>query len=754
MDAPIHSGGGCGGLDIPESSAFVADTTDDSQDMMMDDIVEVAEHKSDCGLNTTIASDEVSGAIVCARCNMPGSDLRFLPCNCTVHAVSNRTRSNRTTFVRADLAYLAERASTGTQCIDLTNSILLIIISLVRKFEQRCFPLSVLSEYTASIGSQPATLSLSGKRPFCHFCQSQSLCATPQNFAPIETIQILSLAFDSLEQAGELRYQEQQVSEKSRVNGKRKASGSARAFPTSPPSSDDNLLGLVTADDVDTDKKSLAAAVPFLGIAHHYGGGRTSSSPGKNEHRRTLSSLSSSTTQSYRAANIDHRRRTGRWTAAETAYSDYLVKCFEAGTLPLPQGVKLNEFLSDALMCKPSRLTKKMKSAKLSMRSFAFGNWTMDNGSDDTKCNALSKLEGEFLESINSEYLRLEAQFNLERMWRTHFWNLCLQIGFTSLDISEWLPSLEEMELRGAQAEEEVKRAERRKMGLAFKQDYRSSCGLSGVFIGGMPGAAVAAAQSRELIMELPRTEVDQTSSWMSFGTSRGRSRADSMTIPVSRSRSGSINAPTFPAVGSSSIPSLAASTTTHAELEFLNEIFSAEGTGFADPFDTNARLEATKNGFTKESSAAVASTADGSSSDMPSLVSMESIQQSQVDDNSSSSADSEIISSGGAYLDAIMKFLEQIKAPFESAECWVPSFLPSDAYDGTDVCEAKSNNGEVARATAQSRDLQNLRLCYAGHAIRADAVSPSASRNLAAFGEYSSHFSFSPGTGKDMYGL
>ena len=132
MDAPIHSSGGCGGLDIPESSAFVADTTDDSQDMMMDDIVEVAEHKSDCGLNTTIASDEVSGAIVCARCNMPGSDLRFLPCNCTVHAVSNRTRSNRTTFVRADLAYMY-LAPRGKVLNALSHFfILLIIISLVR----------------------------------------------------------------------------------------------------------------------------------------------------------------------------------------------------------------------------------------------------------------------------------------------------------------------------------------------------------------------------------------------------------------------------------------------------------------------------------------------------------------------------------------------------------------------------------------------------------------------------------------------
>jgi hypothetical protein len=90
MDAPLDSSGGCGGRDIPRSSAFVVGTTDDSQDMMMDDVVEAGEHKSDCGFNTTITSDEVGGAMVCARCNMPGSDLRFLPCNCTVHAVSNK----------------------------------------------------------------------------------------------------------------------------------------------------------------------------------------------------------------------------------------------------------------------------------------------------------------------------------------------------------------------------------------------------------------------------------------------------------------------------------------------------------------------------------------------------------------------------------------------------------------------------------------------------------------------------------------
>ena len=479
------------------------------------------------------------------------------------------------------------------------------------------------------------SLSLSGQLQFCCFCQTRSPYIESYSGTPIESIQILSLRFDSLEQAGELRYQEQQQEQsgKSRGNGKRKASGSETAFPTpSPPSSEGNLLGLVSADDIDMDKKTLAAAVPFLGIAHH-GNGRTSSV--KNEHLRTLSSMSSSSAPSYRAANIDHRRRTGRWTAAETAYVDYIVECFEAGTLPLPQGVKLNEFLSDALMCKPSRLTKKMKSAKLSMRSFAFGNWTVDDGSDVAKCAELSKLEGEFLNSINSEYLRLEAKFNLQRMWRTHFWNLCLQLGFTSLDIAtEWLPSLEEMELRGGQAEEEVRRAERRRMGLALKQDARSSCGLSGVFIGGIPGAEGAEAQSRGLIMDSHLTETDPSpapqaafsstvdsakSNWLSFGASGGRPRSDSTTIPVSRSRSGSIAAPSFPSAppsdlsttgqkstaGPSSNHNLAASTTTQAELEFLNEIFSAEGTGFADPFDANTRLNTTKSAAMTETNPA-----------------------------------------------------------------------------------------------------------------------------------------------------
>lgn len=115
MDAPMHRSGACGGLDVPRSSAFVVGTTDDSQDMMMDDIVEAGEHKSDCGVNTTITSDEIGEAMVCARCNMPGSDLRLLPCNCTFHAVSNKDTFEQDDFCEPIL--LTRRAS--TQCNDL-----------------------------------------------------------------------------------------------------------------------------------------------------------------------------------------------------------------------------------------------------------------------------------------------------------------------------------------------------------------------------------------------------------------------------------------------------------------------------------------------------------------------------------------------------------------------------------------------------------------------------------------------------------
>lgn len=53
--------------------------------------------------------------------------------------------------------------------------------------------------------------------------------------------------------------------------------------------------------------------------------------------------------------------RTGRWSHDETVYVDQIIRLFDGGCLALPNGIKLNELLRDMLLCKSSRLTKKMK---------------------------------------------------------------------------------------------------------------------------------------------------------------------------------------------------------------------------------------------------------------------------------------------------------------------------------------------------------------------------------------------------------
>jgi hypothetical protein len=64
--------------------------------------------------------------------------------------------------------------------------------------------------------------------------------------------------------------------------------------------------------------------------------------------------------------------RTGRWTTEETAYCDKLIELFEGGFLPLPDGTKLNDFLASMLKSKQSRLTKKMKNARLSANVWVY----------------------------------------------------------------------------------------------------------------------------------------------------------------------------------------------------------------------------------------------------------------------------------------------------------------------------------------------------------------------------------------------
>jgi len=163
------------------------------------------------------------------------------------------------------------------------------------------------------------------------------------------------------------------------------------------------------------------------------------------------------------------KQRTGRWTNEETALVEFLMTHFDQGLLTLPHGIKLNEFLGDLLLCKSSRLTKKMKNTKLSTRSFVLGkSCTLFTTKD---CKKLSMLQESFLSSTLSEFTRSVLKLNLSKQWRTHFYNICLQVGYPYVEEKAWSASLRELEKRASRAEEVVRSIRRRNMGRSLQYD-------------------------------------------------------------------------------------------------------------------------------------------------------------------------------------------------------------------------------------------------------------------------------------------
>ncbi|KAL3935153.1 MAG: hypothetical protein SGBAC_009270 [Bacillariaceae sp.] len=164
--------------------------------------------------------------------------------------------------------------------------------------------------------------------------------------------------------------------------------------------------------------------------------------------------------------------RTGRWTEEEVAFVDHLVQTFDKGAILLPQGTKLATFLCDMLLCKATRLTKKMKNAQLSTRAFKI---TQTPLSIPTKedCQVLSALQDRFISSMPTKVAQLELKFNLVKQWRTFFSDLCVQIGFQGLDAHDWISSVEEIENRASKAEEQMRIVRRKRMGLGGRSSQQ-----------------------------------------------------------------------------------------------------------------------------------------------------------------------------------------------------------------------------------------------------------------------------------------
>jgi hypothetical protein len=170
--------------------------------------------------------------------------------------------------------------------------------------------------------------------------------------------------------------------------------------------------------------------------------------------------------------------RTGRWTVEETDYCDKLISAYELGELPISEGVKLNDFLATMLKSKQSRLTKKMKNAKLSAKTYK-----PETGYvvDDEDAKKFSQLEVSFYESIQCDMERAEIRFHMQKEWREFFSSYCLSMG-QKLDANAWLSSAEELDRRASQAKDAARMARRKvMMGYALTQDAMNP--ERGVFI-------------------------------------------------------------------------------------------------------------------------------------------------------------------------------------------------------------------------------------------------------------------------------
>jgi hypothetical protein len=177
-------------------------------------------------------------------------------------------------------------------------------------------------------------------------------------------------------------------------------------------------------------------------------------------------------------ANYVSDRRTGRWTTEEIALCDKLIDKFQVGALAIMDGIKLNDFLGNMLKSKQSRLTKKMKNAKLSSKTFER---TIGFVADINEAREFSDLEDSFFHGVQCHQERAEIKFHMQKEWRELFSNLCVNIG-QPLDADAWLSSVEEMDRRASHAKEAARMARRKlMMGVALRHDSKYSD--TGVFI-------------------------------------------------------------------------------------------------------------------------------------------------------------------------------------------------------------------------------------------------------------------------------
>ncbi len=385
------------------------------------------------------------------------------------------------------------------------------------------------------------------------------------------------------------------------------------------------------------------------------------------------------------------QQRTGRWTNEESALVEFLVAKFDQGLLPLPHGIKLNEFLGDMLLCKSSRLTKKMKNAKLSTRSFVLGKACAQFTQRDRE--KLSMLQESFLSSLSSESTRLVLKLNLAKQWRTHFYNICLQVGYPLVQEKAWNASLQELDRRAAKAEEVVRNIRRRKMGLSSQYDGGNFVNPNQVFDS----------------LNDPRTSYMATTTGSISSNEKSRSNSHASVVS---------NEPKVRTVSAND----------EDQLQVNN--FGDRG----NPFMGMGRPRTLSTDISISSAGNRTGRGRSFSEDFDALLDVLTEEPPGADDTTkkSTAADEKPKAASnfcGPLLESILNYIESSNLPFHHVDLWVPSF----------------SSGE--KGYSKSVDIDQLSLYHAGFSSRRD-ISDEMTRMLHEFGVYSSYFSFEPGKG------
>lgn len=391
--------------------------------------------------------------------------------------------------------------------------------------------------------------------------------------------------------------------------------------------------------------------------------------------------------------------RNGRWTNAEVDYIKFLRELFDSGALPLPQGIKLSDFLRRLLLCKSSRLRKKLKLSNFCKRKYLMARAPKAVTLD---CEKLSKLEEHFLDSLETDAARRVLRFNFSRMWGKYLWTACDQLNLKILDSKEWYASLEDIERRAKVVKEEI-----------LKERFSNN---SVLFDG----------ERINLVGPLNETEVNQPG------------KVDSMNhLPISLARSFIIN-------------SIQAAT---LDDEDEDEELTIDQT--ANPLKPSPRLAINQASSPKvrprdsenKTNQGPVDDFNLTSDDLDALLSEEtnscSIECKRVRRAQDSASDlaglCETLSDWTPFLDKVSSFVDEENLPFDYFDLWV-------AKD-----ESKNNEGESKEQTQivfRSAPENGIRLCHVGHGLKGNVESIWTIYHMTQFGSYSETFSFPPGIG------